>query len=379
MAPSVLVQSAIFSTGLLLGVGTTAYLTGPSKPKPGSVAIAVPSPGQVTVLPAPGSAPYSSASTPGQARSETRAILDIGSNTGFRTPVDGEIWKFGVPTSTSDVLRRRAYITAYDRRLQHPAWTAEHLTIANLAKAPVQPGETTAISRDKSKFEEDEDIPGLFRAKLKDYFRSGYDRGHMVPAADAKISQEAMNETFLLSNIAPQVGDGFNRHYWAYLEEWCRKLTNEFSDVYVFTIPLYLPTKSLADGKWRVTHEVIGNPPSISVPTHFSKVILTSRVPRGEDPKKSINREVSMAGFVLPNAIIPDEVPLESFQVPVEQIERASGLSLFSSDIQRLALPLCKETKCQLIVRRFDDTRKKLEASGGGKGKQTGLIGGGRM
>lgn len=34
----------------------------------------------------------------------------------------------------------------------------------------------------------------------------------MVPAADAKQSQEAMTETFLLSNIAPQVGDGFNRH-----------------------------------------------------------------------------------------------------------------------------------------------------------------------
>lgn len=34
----------------------------------------------------------------------------------------------------------------------------------------------------------------------------------MVPAADAKISQKAMDETFYLSNIAPQVGDGFNRH-----------------------------------------------------------------------------------------------------------------------------------------------------------------------
>jgi DNA/RNA endonuclease G (NUC1) len=40
----------------------------------------------------------------------------------------------------------------------------------------------------------------------------------MVPAADAKQSQVAMSETFLLSNIAPQVGEGFNRHYWAYLE-----------------------------------------------------------------------------------------------------------------------------------------------------------------
>ena len=34
----------------------------------------------------------------------------------------------------------------------------------------------------------------------------------MVPAADAKSSQDAMDETFLLSNIAPQVGVGFNRH-----------------------------------------------------------------------------------------------------------------------------------------------------------------------
>lgn len=50
------------------------------------------------------------------------------------------------------------------------------------------------------------------RSALIADFKSGYDRGHMVPAADAKISQKAMDETFYLSNIAPQVGDGFNRH-----------------------------------------------------------------------------------------------------------------------------------------------------------------------
>lgn len=75
----------------------------------------------------------------------------------------------------------------------------------------------------------------------------------MVPAADAKISQDAMDETFYLSNIAPQVGDGFNRHCeiwlrrtrrspltddctdWAYVEDFCRRLTTNFEDVYVFT------------------------------------------------------------------------------------------------------------------------------------------------
>lgn len=36
------------------------------------------------------------------------------------------------------------------------------------------------MNRSKSRFEEDESIPELWRAKLKDYFKSGYDRGHMV-------------------------------------------------------------------------------------------------------------------------------------------------------------------------------------------------------
>ena len=67
------------------------------------------------------------------------------------------------------------------------------------------------------------------------------------------------------------------------------------------------------------TYEVIGQgpgTPSISVPTHFSKIILTSRVPKGQNPLTSTApREISMAGFVLPNAVIPDEVPLEGFLV----------------------------------------------------------------
>jgi endonuclease G len=44
-----------------------------------------------------------------------------------------------------------------------------------------------------------------------------------------------MDETFLLTNIAPQIGEGFNRHYWAYVEDFCRRLTGSFEDVYVFT------------------------------------------------------------------------------------------------------------------------------------------------
>nr|GAT55486.1 mitochondrial nuclease [Mycena chlorophos] len=261
-----------------------------------------------------------------------------------------EILKYGNPGPVSDSLVHKAYVGAYDRRLRHPAWTAEHLTAASLRAPPSEP----PADRTKSQFNEDESLPISFRARLADYFKSGYDRGHMVPAADAKFSQEAMDETFLLSNIAPQVGDGFNRHYWAYLEDWCRRLTGSFADVYVFTVPLYLPRQG-SDGKWRVTHEVIGNPPNVSVPTHFAKVVLASKPASPSTPETV---EVSTGAFVVPNAIIPDEAPMQSFMMPVEAVEHAAGILLFSKAVKAAAKNICTTTKCELVIRRFDDAQK---------------------
>ncbi|KZT22692.1 hypothetical protein NEOLEDRAFT_1137723 [Neolentinus lepideus HHB14362 ss-1] len=269
------------------------------------------------------------------------------------------VLKYGNPGPIADQLIRTAYVAGYDRRLRHPAWTAEHLTLAKLGKSLLDPPSSASETGDRSNstFTEDESIPAMFRAKLKDYFRSGYDRGHMVPAADAKVSQAAMNETFLLSNIAPQVGDGFNRHYWAYLEDWCRRLTGSFSDVYVFTVPLYLP-KQDPDGKWRVTHEVIGTPPNVAVPTHFAKVVLAARP---SSPSTPTIPEISTGAFVLPNAVIKDETPLESFVVPVEAVERAAGLTLFSDEVKNGSKHICQTTKCEVLIRRFDDARKRPE------------------
>lgn len=129
------------------------------------------------------------------------------------------------------------------------------MTAESLLKVPRPDGSAPPkADRHHSVFKEDSRIAEQFRAKLADYFHSGYDRGHMVAAADAKFSQQAMDETFYLTNIAPQVGEGFNRDYWAHTEDFVRRLTSEFSDVYCFTIPLYLPKQHL-DGKWRVQYE----------------------------------------------------------------------------------------------------------------------------
>jgi endonuclease G, mitochondrial len=159
----------------------------------------------------------------------------------------------------------------------------------------------------------------------------------------------------------------------------------------VFTVPLYPPQGSrweVACGKlgafvlslWHTdhyplqTHEMIGNPPNIGVPTHFAKVVLTAKPSSPATPDIS---EISTGAFVLPNAPIPDETPLESFVVPgkstysslsfqtilniftVDAVERAAGLTLFSNEVKSGSKHICKSTKCQVVVRRFDDAAKR--------------------
>jgi len=120
-------------------------------------------------------------------------------------------------------------------------------------------------------------------------------------------------------------------------------------------VPLYLP-KQGPDGKWRVTHEVIGSPPNVSVPTHFAKVVLTTKP---SSPSTPDILELATGAFVLPNTVIHDDTPLESFIIPIEAVERAAGLSLFSDEVKAGSKHICRATKCEVIIRRFDDAQKK--------------------
>lgn len=249
--------------------------------------------------------------------------------------------KYGFPGPVHDVAKRTEFVTCYDRRTRNPVWAIEHFTAASLN---VRDG-----TRDKSVFKEDTAVPEKFRAKLSDYFRSGYDRGHQAPAADAKFSQTAMDETFYLTNMAPQVGEGFNRDYWAHFEYFCRGLTRTYNSVRVVTGPLYLPKRD-PDGKYRVTYEMIGNPPNVAVPTHFFKIII------GEDPiVPSISRSgVAVGAFVMPNAPIDNATPLKSFYVPLDSVERSAGVTFMPLLPQGQARDLCREVKCEITVREFN-------------------------
>lgn len=109
-----------------------------------------------------------------------------------------------MPGPINDLFERTSYTVSYNRKDRIPYWVGEHLTKENLK-------EKEGVSRDNSRFTDDAQIPALFRAYTKDYTASGYDRGHMSPAGDSLRSQKAMDETFLMTNIAPQIGPGFNR------------------------------------------------------------------------------------------------------------------------------------------------------------------------
>jgi endonuclease G len=257
-------------------------------------------------------------------------------------PVDPSgVFQYGFPGPVADLRPAASLTSSFDRRTRNPHWVAEHITPASLAN--------NQADRKHSVFVEDVAIPEMFRAKLKDYFRSGYDRGHQVPAADAKWSQEAMDDTFALSNMCPQVGDGFNRDYWAHFEDFCRRLTKSYPSVRVVTGPLYLPKKE-ADGKWRVSYEVIGSPPNVAVPTHFYKVIFA------EDGQ--LAGKVALGAFVLPNARIANDKPLGDFEVPVEVVERASGLEFATKLEPTRRKRLCQEINCSLIVKEYAQRQK---------------------
>ena len=260
-------------------------------------------------------------------------------------PVDpAGIFQYGFPGPTADVHPTPSTISCFDRRTRNPHWVTEHITPASLSM--------NEGNRLHSYFVEDPTLPEKFRAKLADYARSGYDRGHQVPAADAQWSQTAMDSTFLLTNMCPQVGNGFNRDYWAHFEDFCRRLTHKYPSVRIVTGPIYLPRRDPEDGKWRVSYEVIGSPANVAVPTHFYKVIFA------EDGRTGGN--ISLGAFVLPNAVHANNQPLQNFEGPIEAVERASGLEFATKLPVQRKKRLCAEVECSLIVREYAERQKNL-------------------
>jgi endonuclease G, mitochondrial len=111
-----------------------------------------------------------------------------------------------------------------------PLWSAEYLTRLRLTKAKGLPR--------VNDFHPERQLPAFERAELRDYARSGFDRGHLAPSADMP-SPSAQLESFSLANIIPQ-DSGNNRSLWAAIESVVRKETRQRGRLYVVTGPLFI-------------------------------------------------------------------------------------------------------------------------------------------
>lgn len=150
-------------------------------------------------------------------------------------------------------------------------------------------------------------------AALADYRNSGYDRGHLIPAADLKWSTEALSDSFYLSNMSPQQPE-FNRGIWSKLEAVVRQFAATEGSVYVVTGPV------LTDGPYG---KIGGN--GVSIPNFYYKVVLDYQEP-----------DLKAIGFILPNA--GSNQPLSSFATTVDSIEGTTGLDFFPqlpNDLER--------------------------------------------
>lgn len=100
------------------------------------------------------------------------------------------------------------------------------------------------------KFYPDADINGQ-TAMPSDYTRTGYDRGHMCPAADRSYSRHAMMATFSMANIAPQA-PAMNRGAWKRIEDATRRYAKGGHPVTVMADAVFWQADTLRIGQSRV-------------------------------------------------------------------------------------------------------------------------------
>lgn len=155
-------------------------------------------------------------------------------------------------------------------------------------------------------------------ASPADYKKSGFDRGHLAPAADMEWSVESVSESFLMSNMTPQAPQ-FNRGIWLNLESQVRKWAESFGEVTVVTGPVL--EKSARE------YDFIGEN-QVAVPEYFYKALLA----------KDDEGKFTAIGFIIPNKKC--EGKIWDYEVTVDEIEKRTGLDFFSLLPDSIETPL---------------------------------------
>lgn len=161
---------------------------------------------------------------------------------------------FGNPTPHDDLICRAGYALDYDSTAKIPVWDAHVLTASH---------SYGCVARSNA-FAADESLPAGQAAKPSDYLHSGYDIGHMSPDADFSYDAALERQSFILTNMAPQL-PGLNRQTWKYLEEDIREWAYGGRTLWIITGPVY------SDAGKKI------GPDKVTVPTAFWKVIADEK------------------------------------------------------------------------------------------------------
>lgn len=193
------------------------------------------------------------------------------------------------------IITHTGYHLSYNQKTNCPNWVAWELTSDEVNSKTVQRSDD---------FKADPQVPLQNQIDGNAYKHSGYDRGHMCPAADMRWSADAMSDCFYMSNICPQTGV-LNQKWWEHLESASRRWATQEGIVYICCGPLFNDTS-----------ETIGKEKKIMVPSGFFKVILSLK--SGEE--KAI-------GFLYRND--ESRQTMESAAYSVDVIEELTGYDFF--------------------------------------------------
>lgn len=206
-----------------------------------------------------------------------------------------EIAEVFLPSSTTGaVVHHEHFMLSYNEPYEQAEWVAYMLKKEHM----------TYDERKRPYFIEDPKVRTK-SADWRNYKRSGYDRGHLLPAGDRRFSEQAYNETFYTSNISPQNRD-FNAGVWNRLEMLIRQWAKRYGSIFVVTGGV------LESGLKEIGTE------DVAVPKYYYKIVA-----KGE------GKNMNVAAFLMEGK--ESSKALKKFAVSVDEIERRTGIDFLKN------------------------------------------------
>jgi len=215
--------------------------------------------------------------------------------------------KLGKPQAVYERFRE-GYTVGYDARLKIPLWVQYELRTEDLDGSVARTNDYRA----------DTSVPCIAHSDPDDYSSSGYDQGHMAPAQDMTRSEAVMRQSFLLSNMSPQIHVGFNGQIWMQLESAVRGWVEQRGPLTIIIGPIFEVQEK------KVAYDVIGAN-HVAVPTHFFKIVVDAKNP---------DRPEALA-FRMKNANLTGH-RYEEYLCTIREIEQATGLDFLSALPQKV-------------------------------------------